>query len=433
MSRRHWLAGAASSLALPLLPSLLPRSARAAVPSQPRRFVGWFAPNGMLADHARPPLGDLEALPAGIAPLAPVAHRATVMSGLRNLSYDDSTAVSFHTRATGNLLTDYAFDGGLQQFDAQITMDQVVANTLAGSTPYASMQLGLELTAAIGDTQNAQVYQSTLSWASPTQPLQPIIEPRIVFELLFGGTDSAASAAESAARQHLRFSVLDRVVGRTSELADRASVADRDKLDQYLTGIRDLEARLEQLETLQCDAPLPPGNNLPLPQLHEAMRQLMVIALQCDYTRILTFASGMSESSLVYGHLPMSSITSHHLKSHHGNRAETIDDLVLIQAWLVEQYTLLAQDLESIDDGAGGSLLDHTALLYMTEFSDANVHDAADLTWLLSGGDVHGWAHGQHRPQAGGAHANVFLNMFEYMGLSTATFGQHGREPIDLF
>ncbi len=433
-SRRLVLQGAASSLALPLLPSLLPREARAATSAPPRRMIAWFAPNGMLPESSRPDVaGPLGALPASIAPLSAIADRATVISELRNMATEDARAGCDHSRGLGTLLNDRSVDITVPTFNAAITFDQVIANAIAGSTPFASLQLGCEPPDGFCSTaSNDCTYQRTLSWASPTQPLNPLSDARQVFELMFGGEDSGASAAETQARAALQYSVLDRVMERTSALSASASTADRDKLDQYLTGIRDLESRLQQLENVECAEPPRPGGNLALPQLHEAMRQLMVVALQCDYTRVITFLSGRSASGLFYNHLPLINNTSHHLLSHHNNLASWVSDLKQVQAYLVEQYVLLAQDLEAVDDGVGGTLLDHTALLYMSEFGDALVHDYGDLTWLLAGGEAHGWVHGQHRPQGYRAHADVFLNLLDFMGVPGATFGENGVAQVDM-
>ena len=434
-SRRAILRGAASSLALPFLPSLLPRSARGATTGPPRRMVAWLCPNGMLPTASVPATsGTLGTeLPVAIAPLASIVDRATVLTDLRNIATQDARAGCDHSRGLGTLLNDRSVDITQPTFNAAITFDQVAANALAGSTPFASMQFGIE-----GDdgfcsfSNNDCAYQGVMSWASPTAPLFPSVSPQAVFDQLFRGADPTASVREAAARRDLRYSVLDRTMDRTSALSAQLSAADRDKLDQYLTGIRDLENRLVQLDGLVCDEPLRPNKSMPLPEHHAAMRDLMVLAIQCDYTRIITFLAGHSASSLVYSHLDLVQRTTHHLTSHHLNDPRWMADLATIEAWLVEQFVGLATALAAIDDGEGGDLLQHTALLYLTEFGDPYVHQYEELTWILAGGEAAGWSHGQHRPQGARPHSDVFLNLFDFIGVPMASFGENGRAPVDL-
>ena len=422
-SRRNVLRGAASSLALPFLPSLLPRSARAQDAGTPRRMLVYFCPNGLLHDISVPnEVGPISQLPAGIAGLAPVLARSTVLTNLDNKSVGPSSGDT-HDTSVSTLLTDVPTING----KPGTSFDQLVATTLAGDTPFASMQLGIE-------TSGTRLGGS-ISYASGAQPLVPTVAPRAAFDLLFKGEDLDVSIRDAIARKEMRYSILDRVMDRTSSMQQRLSSEDSDRLDQYLTGIRDLENRLVQLESVECPEPAAPRNGLPLPEHHQVMRDLMVIAFQCDYTRIMSFMAGDSASYLVYDHLNFqsrSNQTAHHDVGHHGNLNDYQADLATLQSWIVGEYANLALELEALPDGEGGNLLDHTAMLFVTDWGDANVHEVDNMTFLLTGGEAAGWVHGQHRPQGGAAHSHVFLNMLDFMGLPADRFGDHARTPIDL-
>ncbi len=277
----------------------------------------------------------------------------------------------------------------------------------------------------------------SVSYASGQQPLVPVISPRATFDLLFKGDDPDASVRDALARKELRYSILDRVMDRTRSLSGKLSSEDALRLDQYTSGIRDLENRLVAVESVQCPEPARPRDGLPLPEHHALMRELMVLAVQCDYTRILSFMVGNSTSRLVYDHLDYTDRPSgedHHDLSHRfgfGDDSYEID-LSILQNWIISQYVELGSALAGISDGEGGDLLEHTAMLYVTDWSTPDLHMYDDLTFFLTGGESAGWAHGRHRPQGGAAHSNVFLNLLDFVGVGAAQFGDNARTPIDL-
>ena len=385
-TRRALLATAGASVALPFLPSVAPAGSA----EVPRRLLLWFRPNGE-SRISVPDGSTLEELPAGMTPLAAIADRTTLISGLAN--YQGEFAAGDRHLATASTV----LRGGppINGNDGVVTnawsVDQVVARAAPAMTPLSSLQLGVE---SFGSRVGGAV-----SYAAADQPLAPIVDPRAVFDRMFQGTDPTLSAKEAAQRAVLRSSVLDRVVERTNRLSRRLSAADAQRLDQYLTGVRELEARIGSFDELACEVPEAPSTPPALPERHAAMRDLMVLAFECDLTRTITFMAGRGGSQLRYPHLALDERPGigHHDLGHHNNVERYIDELAVVQRWLVEQYAVLAERLAAIPDGVGGDLLEHTAMAMVTDWGDSNGHTARGLTLAVTGGEQGGWSHGTHQ------------------------------------
>ena len=432
-SRRRFLGGAASLVALPWLASLAPRTASARVAS-PKRFVAFYVPNGIRMDAWTPTgTGSEYALTPILSPLAPVKQKLLVLSGLANApAHPDGPGD--HAAGTAGFLTCrhvVKTDGaGIQN---GISVDQVAARALGSATRIASLQYGVESGGGVGncDSGYSCAYVRNISWASETQPLPKITAPEAAFESLFDGADRKSSSAERARRRRDRSSVLDYVNAEARGLTRALSIGDRAKLDEYLTGVRELERRIQQgADGVSCAAPSEPPRTLRYPEHVKVMLDLTVLALKCDTTRVVTFMLGNGSSTRSYEFLGVHG--GHHDISHHQNRIENLDKLQKIDTWEVLQLAYLLQQMDAIDEG-DGTLLDHSAVFFSSEIEDGNTHAHYNLPVLVGGGLSGAIPTGTHlRTPYQAPLSGLFMTLLAGLGVPTARFGDDGVSPLAL-
>lgn len=272
-SRRLLLRSAASSLALPFMTSALPRSAWAQVPASPKRVLYYYVPNGLQPEAFNPQTTgpDWEADPERNPILVPMdAWRAkiNVITGLTMPSAEDDREGD-HARGTGAFLTStlikYTSGSDIQN---ATSIDQLIANELPVETPFRSLQVGTEPGGSTGDCNAGYscAYTRNLSWAGEATPLPPIVDPVLLFERMFGPSSTGLSADTVARRAILRTHVLDHVNDQIQSLRPKLSSGDALKLDEYLTGVEELQARLAVLGQGECadtQSPAAPRNSPP--------------------------------------------------------------------------------------------------------------------------------------------------------------------------
>ena len=304
--------------------------------------------------------------------------------------------------------------------------DQVVARQLAGDTPLPSMQLCIEnLDQAGGCYYNyACAYTDTISWASPSEPLPMIRNPRTAFELLFG---AGSNNADRAARRKDNGSILDWVVSEMRGLSRQLGPEDRRRVDQYLENVRELERRIQAVESKNTS-----GEERALPEapagvpddFAEHMRlmfDIQVLAFQSDMTRVFSFKTGRDASSRTF---PESGTNKgFHPASHHGGRESAILDFNLINRYHVGMMPYFLKRLQETQDGAG-SLLDSTLIVYGSPMADGNVHNHRRCPLILMGG-ANGMLPGNAHLKApdGTPMADVFLALMHKMGIDAPSFG----------
>ncbi len=304
--------------------------------------------------------------------------------------------------------------------------DQVVARKLAGDTPLPSMQLCIEnLDQAGGCYYNyACAYTDTISWASPSEPLPMIRNPRTAFELLFG---AGSNNADRAARRKDNGSILDWVVSEMRGLSRQLGPEDRRRVDQYLENVRELERRIQAVESKNTS-----GEERALPEapagvpddFAEHMRlmfDIQVLAFQSDMTRVFSFKTGRDASSRTF---PESGTNKgFHPASHHGGRESAILDFNLINKYHVGMMPYFLKRLQETQDGAG-SLLDSTLIVYGSPMADGNVHNHRRCPLILMGG-ANGMLPGNAHLKApdGTPMADVFLALMHKMGIDAPSFG----------
>jgi hypothetical protein len=272
------------------------------------------------------------------------------------------------------------------------------------------------------DAFYACAYMNTLSWRTPTEPLPMEINPRTVFERLFG---VAGSTEQRAAQLQLERSILDSIGESTKQLQRGLGERDRGRLDDYLENVREIEQRIQRAEK-QSETQLElPNAPIGIPESFEEhvslQFDLMALAYQADLTRVASFMMSRDTSQRVYANLGLTE--PHHSMSHHGNNAERLAGLVKLNTYHVELFGRFLQKLRATPDG-DGSLLDHSVILFGSGMSESDTHSRLDIPTLLAGrggGTLEGNRHIQAKKET--PFANLLLALSQKFGAETASFG----------
>ncbi|MGE0710492.1 MAG: DUF1552 domain-containing protein [Planctomycetota bacterium] len=422
---RGALGGAAASVALPWLEALAPRAEAAQDAS--RRLLFLFVPNGVHMEAWTPASeGAGFALTPLLEPLAKHKDDLLVLSGL---TLDGARAhgdgPGDHARALGSFLT--CCHPRKQGVFAGVSADQVAAGVLGRRTALPSLELGVEHSKSSGscDSGYSCAYSSNLSWRGPTTPMGKEIDPRRVFERLFG---QRLSPAERAERDADRKSVLDAVGADARALRGRLGRADRDRLDEYLTGVRELEARLQRQEGAPRDARLdavrqglPPSVPSDPREHLRLLSDLIALALASDQTRVVSFMLANAGSNKVYKAIGVRG--GHHHLSHHGGDAEKRADIQKINRFHVEELAYLLDKLAAAREGEA-RLLDRVGLVYGSGIGDGNRHNHDELPILVAGGLGGALRGGRHlRYPKETPLANLYLALLREVGARAPRFG----------
>jgi Protein of unknown function (DUF1552) len=392
LSRRTVLRGLGTMIALPWLESMGSLTSWAAgAPGKrtaPNRMAFIYVPNGKDMPNWTPSAeGRLGGLPSILSTLGPVKDDILVLTGLTaDKARPHGDGGGDHARAMAAFLTGAQprkTDG--TDIRASVSVDQLAASRIGDQTRLASLEIGCEPSAMAGncDSGYSCVYSSTMSWKTPTQPLPKEVNPKMVFDRLFG----SGASAERAHRDASRKSVLDFIREDTRALASRISSSDRQKLGEYFTSIREIEQRTQRLSQMP-PVPVPGGAKAPqgIPADYaEHIRLLcdmLVLAFQADVTRVCTFVLANEGSNKSYPDLGVRE--GHHELSHHGRDAEKIRKIREINKFHVAQLAYLLGKLKSIREG-DGTLLDHCMIAYGSGNSDGDRHNHDDLPILLAG------------------------------------------------
>jgi len=427
LARRTFLRGLGTTLALPLLDSMTPALA-STKPTVRLAFV--YHPVGMIMDRWTPSAeGSAFEFTPTMKALEPFRERMVVLSGLAQVN----------GRALGDGPGDHAREGatwltGVHPKKTEgagirsgISADQIAARELGKQTQLASLELGLESPTLSGgcDSGYSCAYTNTVSWRTPTTPLPVEVNPRMVFERLFGDGDSTDPAARLAALEEQR-SILDYVAGSVDRLQTRLGKSDRTKLSDYLEAIRDIERRIQKAEQQNAQLKLPvmerPSS---IPEAFDdharLMMDLQVLAFQTDMTRVITMMLGRAGSNRPYRSLGISD--GHHSITHHMNDPVKIEAVAKIDAHLVRTFAYLVEKMKATPDG-DGSLLDHSMIVYGSSLSDANAHTHHDLPIVLVGGGAGQVKGGRHiKYPKDTPMNNLLLNVLDRAGVPVDNFG----------
>ncbi len=426
-SRRTVLRGLGATLALPWLESLAPAALARAGQVPPSRLSIFYMPNGMRMDSFTPvETGQDYTLSPILEPLAPLRHKFSVVTGL---AHNNAKALGDPGGAHGRSCAAYLTGAHPKPTEGSDlfcgpSMDQQVAARIAGETPFPSLELGIEPSSLLGscDIGFSCTYTNTISWRSATQALPVTVNPRVVFEGLFGD-GNALDAASRDALFRRRASVLDFVQNDARRLAAKLAANDRRKLDEYLTSVRQVERRVQRLSQQDLsgasgDLTLPAGIPEDFQSHVELMIDLQVLALRTDLTRVVTFMLGRELSNRAYPEIGVPD--SHHSLSHHGGDLEKIAKLVEISRFHLQQFGYLLRRLQDTPDGEG-SLLDSTLVLAGASLGEPNEHDCMDLPALIAGAGLPGNRH--HALAAHTPMSNLMLTLMQRLGVNADTFG----------
>lgn len=426
LSRRTLLRGAGVALALPMLEQMLPSVARAQSVPAPRRLVAFYVPCGINMSQWTPSAtGAGYSLTPILQPLAPVKSDVLVLSGLANRPAQPDGAGD-HASGTGAFITaahPYKTSGA--GISNGVSMDQVAANQLKQYTKFASLELGVDGGGSSGDCDSGYscAYARNIAWANATTPLAKEVNPQAVFDRLFAGFDSSQTAAAVAKRKLYKQSVLDAVKADSAGLKPKLGKTDRMKLEQYEAGIRDLETRLQNTTpALTCDPGARPAYPNDIRDHAKLMMDLMVLAFQCDLTRVATFMLQNAGSNYVYSFLGLSE--GHHSYSHHQGLASNLNALTTIATWEVEQFSYLLQKMKAVTEPTGGTLLDNSAVFFSSEISDGDAHNHDNMPVLVAGSAGGAFTPGRHVKYASERpFANLFVSMLNAVGANLSSFG----------
>jgi len=430
--RRTFLRGLGVTMSLPLLDSMIPaQTPLARTAANPKVRMGLcFIPHGAVMSNWTPATEGALTLSRTLSPLEPFKQSVVVVSNLAHAMAapgGPGDNGGDHTRSPAVFLNGVhpkRTDGA--DIRAGVTIDQMAALKIGQETPLPSLELATEdFSGLVGscDVGFSCTYMNTISWRTPTTPLPMEINPRVVFDRLFG---DGATAEERLARIEQQRSILDAVSNQVRRLEGKLGATDRNRVSEYLETVREIERRIQLSEKQNSNADLSvPASPSGIPDDHQAhsklMLDLMAISFQADITRISTF---MMAREVSYRTFPMLGISEgFHPASHHQNNAERLENLTKINTYHVSLIAHLLDRLKSTPDG-DGTLLDHSLILFGSGMSNSNVHNHSPLPVLVAGGAVGKLKGGRHvKYPENTPMSNLLLTILQKAGIEQESVG----------
>ena len=424
LSRRTFLRGAGAALALPLLDSMLPAAtplAQTAANSK-TRFGSIYFPHGATMYSWTPSKEGTDFdFSLILKPLEPFRDRVNVISDLTHpAAYGGGSATANHNRSAAAFLTGAHAEAGTQA-RCGISLDQALAQKIGQETPLPSIEMKLEDATLSCDGLNC-AYRDTISWQGPTTPLPMQNNPQVIFERLFG---DGSTDTERRTRRDQSFGLLDSVLSDAAELQKSLPASDRNRLDQYLHDVREIERRIEKTgQQLSADLKVP-ATPTGIPKDFEEHIKLMfdlwVLAWQADITRICTLMLSKDLSGTVY---PKSGVRdAFHTLSHHSNIKDNMERFAQLNKYHVTIFAYLLDKLKKTPDG-NGTLLDHSMVLYGSAMSDGNQHNHGPLPIILAGNASGRLKGGRHiKNAADTTMSNLLVSMADILGVHMDKFG----------
>jgi Protein of unknown function (DUF1552) len=438
-SRRQFLRGLGACIALPAFESLGSSLLAASSPSAggndagtaPVRMAFLYVPNGIIPSAWWPESdgGTEFELPRTLEPLAKVRQQIQLISGLEDVSANPGPdGAGDHARAGGTFLTGVRIKKTAgSDIYAGVSIDQAVAQQIGHLTRFPSLELSCDAVRKAGDCDSGYscAYGYNLAWRSPTQPLSPEPNPRLVFERLFGGGSRAERVENLKRRRHEQQSILDFVMADAGALQQKMNGRDRQKLDQYLTGVRELEQRIEIAERIPVVDPgvdSPAGIPADFGEHVQLMFDMLVLAFQTDSTRVATLLLAGEGSNRTFSEIGISE--GHHNLTHHQNNADMITKVKEIDLWYAKQLGKFLEKLAQTTDSDGHSLLHNSMIMYGSGNADGNRHTHVNLPILLAGEGGGTLQTGRYLKASPAPLTNLFLSMADRMG--TQPLERHG-------
>jgi hypothetical protein len=432
LSRRTFIRGVGAALSLPFLESMVPaQTPLAKTAANPRmRMALCFMPHGAVmanwtpsaegALKLSPILAPLEAHKDQIVVISNLAHNMAGPQGPGDNGGDHTRCPAVYLNGVHPRRTDGA------DIRAGVTIDQIAAAKIGQDTLLPSLELAIEdYSGLVGscDVGFSCTYMNTISWRTPTTPLPMEINPRVVFDRMFG---DGATAEERLQRIETQRSILDAVTSQVRRLQGGLGPNDRNRVAEYLDTVREIERRIQLSEKRTSNANLDvPASPRGIPdnfvEHTKLMFDLMVLAFQADITRISTF---MMAREVSYRTFPMLGISeAFHPASHHQNNAARLEALAKIQTFHVNLWSYVLDKLKATPDG-DGNLLDHSLVLYGSAMSNSNVHNHSPLPILVAGGAAGRMKGGRHlKYPENTPMANLLMTILEKAGIPQDSVG----------
>jgi len=439
-NRRRFLRGMGACLALPSLEALLPRVAAAEAAAKgfattasgaPLRMAFLYFPNGAVpgAWTAAGAGADFK-LANTLAPLEALKHRVQVISGLdlKNAEPGNDGAGD-HARANGSFLTGVRVrkTAGSDIY-AGVSVDQIAAQQIGRSTRFASLELSCDPHRKSGgcDSGYSCAYESNLAWRTPTSPLAPESNPRLIFERLFGSGNPGERGDSLLRRRKQQRSILDFVMDDAKSLSKELTSRDKAKMDEYLTGVREIEQRIVTAEGFtdvpDPDMATPDGIPKAYDDYIRLMFQMTALAFETDATRIATLILARDGSNRSFPEIEVAE--GHHALSHHRNNEDMIRKVTLIDRFYAERFSEFLGMLETKKDADGQSVLHNSMIVYGCGNSDGNRHTHTNLPIVLAGNGGGTFNPGRAWDANEKPLCNLYLNMLDNMGMpSMERFG----------
>ena len=434
LSRRTLLRGAGAAVSLPLLDAMIPAFASTTSSgAPPLRLAFVYVPNGIMMDQWTPSASGTDFdLTRILASLAPHRDNIFVLSGLaQNTGRPLGDGAGDHARAAATYLTGvHPKKTGGAGIHSGISVDQIAAAHIGSTTRFPSLELACEdgRMGGMCDTGYSCAYSNTLSWRTASMPLPPEVNPRAVFERLFGSQDE--NPAERAKRLSNETSILDYVLDDARGLIARLAPPDRGKIDQYLTSVREIERRIQVAESQSQAEPSierPTGIPADYGDYAQLMFDLLTAAFQTGTSRVATVMLGREGSTRAYREIGISD--AHHPLTHHRGNPDLIEKVARINTYHVEQFAGFIARLKATQDGEG-TLLDNSLIVYGSGLSDGNRHEHDNLPVLLAGKS--GGGHIIYTPET--PMNNLHLALLDRAGVRIDSFGDSKGElnPLPL-
>lgn len=437
LSRRTFLRGAGAAIALPMLDAMRPQRAAAAdaAAKPPVRFACFFFPNGAWPDAWIPKqTGRDYELSFSLAPLEPVKGDVLVISGLDKAASHEGDG---HYAKTANFLTGMHVNHttGRDISAGGTSLDQIVAQKFGYLTPIPSLELGIDPVVSGVDSNvgYTRLYASYISWQAPNMPVAREINPRAVYERLFGAKDASGKPIAGAASADDDRSLLDAALADAHDVRAKLGRDDQAKMDEYLESVRAVEQQMEfasKPDPRHWHPQVPPSDLTP-PDAHiprdyqthvRLMLDMIVHAFWTDQTRLATFMFANSVSNRNFAPYVEGLHGGHHELSHHQNDKDKIEQYTKINRWHVQEFVRMLQAMQKVKEGSG-TLLDNSMILMGSGMSDGNRHDPSNLPILLGGRGGNSIATGQHlAPGRNTPLCNLHLSILDRMGVKLPRF-----------
>ena len=433
-NRRNFLRGLGGCIALPAFETFAPRAIAAgagapaiATPATgaPMRMAFLYFPNGAIQKNWRPTGSGTDfKFGSTLAPLDALRHRVQVISGLEHLNANaGNDGAGDHARANGTFLTGVRVKKTAgSDIYAGVSIDQIAAQKIGKATRFASLELSTDPHRKSGncDSGYSCAYESNLAWRTPTSPLSPGSNPRLVFERLFGTGTHGQRGANLAQRRAQQRSILDFVMDDAKSVQARLTNRDKAKMDEHLTGVREIEERIVTAEAFtnipDPEMATPDGIPTGYDDYIKLMFRMLALAFETDATRVASLLLAHDGSNRSFPEIEIAE--GHHSLSHHRDTPELIEKVAQIDRFYADRFAEFLTLLETKHDADGHSVLHNSMIVYGCGNSDGNRHTHADLPVVLAGNGGGALHPGRHFETGATPMCNLYLNMLDQMGVT---------------